>query len=79
MLKIINKECLNNIQQEIYCLLEEISTEKEFISSVFLLIKQQETQDALLKFLKQNDCLKKDDVLLKAVANSQRLALHHTL
>ena len=53
MLKIINKECLNNIQQE--------------------------TQDALLKFLKQNYCLKKDDVLLKAVANSQRLALHHTL
>lgn len=79
MLKIINKDDLNQLQKDIYDLLQKISTDNHFISSIFLLIKQRETQEALVEFLKNNRGLNKDDVMLKAVANSQRLALHHYL
>ena len=79
MLKIINKDDLNQLQKDIYDLLQKISTDNHFISSIFLLIKQRETQEALFEFLKNNRGLNKDDVMLKAVANSQRLALHHYL
>ena len=79
MLKIINKDDLNQLQKDIYDLLQKISTDNHFISSIFLLIKQRETQEALFEFLKNNRGLNNDDVMLKAVANSQRLALHHYL
>ena len=79
MLKIINKDDLNQLQKDIYDLLQKISTDNHFISSIFLLIKHRETQEALFEFLKNNRGLNKDDVMLKAVANSQRLALHHYL
>ena len=59
MLKIINKDDLNQLQKDIYDLLQKISTDNHFISSIFLLIKQRETQEALFEFLKNNRGLNK--------------------
>lgn len=76
---VINRNLLDELGQKIYDELFKISESSKFIFDAFLLIKQKETREALYKFLITTNDLDEDKVMLKAIANSQKLALFHKL